>query len=46
MITEYLKDNVLIFDGAMGTYYSELTFLIGYPQIVHWYNLLENKKYY
>jgi homocysteine S-methyltransferase len=25
MIREYLKDNVLISDGAMGTYYSELT---------------------
>ncbi len=25
MIKNYLRDNVLIFDGAMGTYYSELT---------------------
>lgn len=25
MIKDYLKDNVIIFDGAMGTYYSELT---------------------
>ena len=25
MIKEYLKNNVLISDGAMGTYYSELT---------------------
>lgn len=25
MIKDYLKNNVLIFDGAMGTYYSELT---------------------
>ncbi len=24
-ITEYLKDNILITDGAMGTYYSEIT---------------------
>ena len=25
MIKEYLKDNILICDGAMGTYYSELS---------------------
>ena len=24
-IREYLKNNVLLFDGAMGTYYDELT---------------------
>ena len=25
MIKEYLKNNIIICDGAMGTYYSELT---------------------